>query len=246
MGGRNHWFYFFCLSPPPGFDVVFLFRRKNSAQRRLSARRSGYDHVLLLGHLVPLLFESGHRPRLLKRGGKVTSIALRSGIAFRDVTKMLAPGTNLRKFGQLFGLQQEKAHFPFSLLSSVEVLRSVRRLPPHGDPAWNSELTSGSRLTPREVEDAHALFRKAECRNLGDYLASYLWLDVEILYRATQEWRKTLAELTGLDFVQEKKFTISSLSHTAGLKTWEKHLRMGSFAVNNSQHYRLLRNGMRG
>lgn len=195
---------------------------------------------------MPILYESGHQPRLLKRGGKVTSIALKSGIAFRDVTKLLAPGTNLRKFGKLFGLEQEKAHFPFRLLDSVEVLRTTTELPPHGDPAWDSELTSGSRLTPQEVEDAQRLYRKAKCRNLGEYLAAYLWLDVEILQRATQEWRRTLLGLTGLDFVQDRKFTISSLSYTAGLKTWEKKLRIGSFAVNNSQHYRLLRKGMRG
>lgn len=208
--------------------------------------RSGYDHVLLLGHLVPILYESGHRPRLLKRGGKVTSISLKSGIVFRDVTKMLAPGTNLRKFGKLFGLEQEKAHFPFSLLSSVDTLKSVKELPPHDDPAWNSELTSGSRVSAQEVEDARQLFFKAGCQNLGDYLAAYLWLDVEILYKATQEWRRTLLELTGTDFVRDRKFTISSLSYTAGLKVWEKKLRIGSFSVNNSQHYRLLRKGMRG
>jgi len=202
--------------------------------------------VLLLGHLVPILHESGHRPRLLKRGGKVTSIALRSGAVFRDVTKMLAPGTNLRKFGRLFGLEQEKAHFPFKLLDSVRALSAVEQLPPHGDPAWDSELTSGSRLSAEEVVEARQLYRKAGCRNLGDYLAAYLWLDVDILYRATQEWRRTLLDLTGLDFVRDRKFTISSLSYAAGLKTWEKKLRFGTFAVNNSQIYRLLRKGMRG
>jgi len=176
----------------------------------------------------------------------VTSISLKSGIVFRDVTKMLAPGTNLRKFGKLFGLEQEKAHFPFSLLSSVDTLKSVKELPPHDDPAWNSELTSGSRVSAQEVEDARQLFSKAGCQNLGDYLAAYLWLDVEILYKATQEWRRTLLELTGTDFVRDRKFTISSLSYTAGLKVWEKKLRIGSFSVNNSQHYRLLRKGMRG
>ena len=208
--------------------------------------RSGYDHVLLLGHLVPLAYEAGHRPKILKRGGKVTSIALRSGIAFRDITKMLAPSTNLRKFGRLFGLEQEKAHFPFKLLTSVEVLRTVTALPPHGDPSWESELSSSVPLSPGDVQSAQSLFEKAGCRNLGDYLASYLWLDVEVLYKATQEWRKTLARLTGMDFVQSRKFTISSLSYTAGLKTWERHLRIGTFAVNNSQHYRILRQGMRG
>lgn len=202
--------------------------------------------MLLLGHLVPVLYESGHQPRLLKRGGKVTSISLKSGITFRDITKMLAPGTNLRKFGKLFGLEQEKAHFPFSLLSSVEVLKTVKELPAYGDPAWNSELTSGSKITPEEVQEAKKLYEKAGCQNLGDYLATYLWLDVEILYKATQEWRRTLSDLIDMDFVRDRKFTISSLSYTAGLKAWEKKLRIGSFAVNNSQHYRLLRKGMRG
>ena len=202
--------------------------------------------MLLLGHLVPLAYEAGHRPKILRRGGKVTCITLRSGIAFRDITKMLAPSTNLRKFGSLFGLEQEKAHFPFRLLDSVQVLRTVTQLPPHGDPCWQSELSGGTVLTPDDVESAKRLFEKAGCRNLGDYLASYLWLDVEILYRATQEWRKTLAQLIGLDFVLVKKFTISSLSYTAGHKTWEERRRIGCFAVNNSQHYRLLRQGMRG
>ena len=176
----------------------------------------------------------------------MTSICLRSGIAFRDITKMLAPSTNLRKFGHLFGLEQEKAHFPFKLLTSVEILRTVTALPPHGDASWRSELSSSAPLSPEDVEAAQRLFERAGCRNLGDYLASYLWLDVEVLYKATQEWRKTLARLTGMDFVQSKKFTISSLSYTAGLKTWERHLRIGTFAVNNSQHYRILRQGMRG
>lgn len=195
---------------------------------------------------MPLAYESGHRPKVLKRGGKVTSITLRSGIAFRDVTKMLAPSTNLRKFGQLFGLEQEKAHFPFKLLDSVDLLRIPGGLPPAHHPSWQSELSGGSAVTAQDVETAHQLFERAGCRNLGDYLATYLWLDVEILYRATQEWRKSLARLIGLDFVQTKKFTISSLSYAAGLKTWEARRRIGSFAVNNSQHYRLLRQGMRG
>lgn len=203
--------------------------------------------MLLLGHLVPLLYESGHRPKLLKRGGKVTSISLRSGIVFRDITKLLAPGTNLRKFGRLFGLEQEKAHFPFSLLTSVGVLHEpLDRLPPHGSPAWQSDLDSAVQLTAEDVADAQALYDSAGCKTLGQYLAAYLWLDVEILYKASQEWRKTLLELTGLDFVQDRKFTISGLSYTAGLKTWESGRRLGTFSVNNSQHYRLLRKGMRG
>lgn len=195
---------------------------------------------------MPKLHELGHRPKIFKKGNKVTAITLRSGIAFRDVTKLLAPSTSLRKFGLLFGLEQKKAHFPFSLLTSVDVLQQVKELPPHYDPCWTSDLTGGSRVTEQEVAEARQLFAEAGCTNLGDYLRAYLWLDVEILFKAAQEWRKTLVAVTGLDFLQARKYTISGLSYTAGLKVWESRGRVGCFAVNNSQVYRILRQGMRG
>lgn len=176
----------------------------------------------------------------------MTAITTRSGIAFRDVAKLLAPTTSLRKFGRLFGLEQQKAHFPFKLLTSVSVLETVKELPEHSDPCWISDLSGSETISQAQLEEARRLFRAAGCQNLGDYLRAYLWLDVEILYQATQAWRRTLDSVTGLDFVQARKYTISGLSYTAGLKNWERNLRVGCFAVNNSQTYRLLKKGMRG
>ena len=57
-----------------------------------------------------------------EEGNKVTQIRTSSGISFRDMTKLLAPSTNLRSFGKLFNLEQVKAHFPFGLLTSVKIL----------------------------------------------------------------------------------------------------------------------------
>lgn len=221
--------------------------------------RSGYDHVLLYGYLVPLLFESGLKPRIERRGNKITAISTCHGVAFRDVTKLLAPSTNLRKFGELFGLEQKKAHFPFSLLRSVEDLKRPGLPASASDPAWKSDLdfpgggggegSSGGGddgLTESEYAEAVGLFEQAGCRNLGDYLAAYLKLDVDILYRASQAWRRQLYQLTGVDFIESRKYTISSLSYTAGLKVWERNKRIGTFFPNNSQHYRILRRGMRG
>lgn len=203
--------------------------------------------MLLLGYLVPRLHELGYRPKLFKKGNKVSAITTRCGVAFRDVAKLLAPTTSLRKFGALFGLEQQKAHFPFKLLTSVDVLTAVKELPEHSDPCWINDLSGGGAGLSREQhQEAVRLFDEADCRNLGDYLKAYLWLDVEILYKATQCWRKSLLAVTGLDFVQARKYTISGLSYTAGLKNWEKNLRVGCFAVNNSQVYRLLKKGMRG
>ena len=174
----------------------------------------------------------------------MTHIKTRCGISFRDITKLLAPSTNLRNFGKLFNLDQAKAHFPFALLNSVEAL-NISSLPDDAL-SWRSDLTGGNAITPEEIAEAQQLFKEANCQNLGDYLRAYLKLDVVILYKATQEWRKTLKTYVGIDFVETNKYTISSLSNLAGLKSSASQQNIGTFFPNNSQSYRLLRNGMRG
>ena len=220
--------------------IVFF---KNSKKKSLLFFSSGYDHVLLQSYLVPYLFEGKFRPKLEKRGNKVTSISTHVGIVFRDVTKLLAPSTNLRSFGRLFNLEQAKAHFPFGILNSVDVL-SVPLLPTESK-YWTSDLC-GEPVSESQIAEAVRLFESAKCKNIGDYLRTYLKLDVDILYLATQEWRRHLKSVVDLDFVECKKFTISSLSYLAGAKTCVRSQKLGHFFPNNSQTYRLLRLGMRG
>jgi len=203
----------------------------------------GYDHVLLESYLVPYLFEKGHRPKMEKRGNKVIVIQTREHIAFRDVTKLLAPSTNLRSFGQLFNLEQKKAHFPFRFLDSVHKL-SEPELPADLE-MWRSDLT-GPSISIDDIAQARALFREANCTSVGDYLRTYLRLDIVILQRATQAWRRNLNQLIDVDFVVSKKFTISSLSYLAGGKSLVKQRGLGNFFPNNAQTYRILREGMRG
>jgi len=205
---------------------------------------SGYDHVLLESYLVPYLFEKGYSPKMEKRGNKVSNIKTQNGTSFCDITKLLAPSTNLRNFGRLFNLEQAKAHFPFGILTSVNVL-NLPTLPSDPD-SWKSDLTGGDKITLEQIAEAQQLFDSAGCRNLGDYLRAYLKLDVVILYRATQEWRKTLKTYVGIDFVETGKYTISSLSNLAGLKSSASQQHIATFFPNNSQVYRLLRNDTRG
>jgi hypothetical protein len=179
-----------------------------------------------------------------KKGNKVTQIRTCTGVSFRDITKLLAPSTNLRSFGKLFNLEQVKAHFPFALLNSVSVLKEPA-LPTHLD-AWKSDLTGNAKITKADIDEAQRLFAEAGCSTIGDYLKAYLKLDVIILFKATQEWRKTLKRVVGIDFVETAKYTISSLSNLAGLMVNSKNCDIGSFFPNNSQTYRLLRMGMRG
>lgn len=198
-------------------------------------------------YLVPYLFENGFSPKIEKRGNKISQIHTRNGISFRDVIKLLAPSTNLRKFGQLFNLEQAKAHFPFGILNSISMLELSEL--PTDQASWKSELAGNIESSEEfaiKLQEAQDLFRKASCKNLGDYLKTYLLLDVEILFAATQKWRLELKRVIGLDFVESRKFTISSLSYTAGLKNMEANGRIGSFFPNNVQHYSILRRGMRG
>jgi hypothetical protein len=179
-----------------------------------------------------------------KKGNKVTQIRTSCGISFRDMTQLLAPSTHLRSFGKLFDLEQVKAHFPFGLLSSVEVLK-LPQLPTDVE-AWKSDLTGNEKITAKEIAEAIKLFHESECQNVGDYLTTYLKLDVVILFKAGQEWRRTLRRVVGIDFIETRKYTISSLSNLAGLTVSASNKDVGSFFPNNSQIYRLLRLGMRG
>ena len=207
---------------------------------------SGYDHVLLESYLVPYLFEKGLRPKLEKNGNKVAVIKVsKCGVTFRDVIKLLAPGTSLRQFGQLFNLEQAKAHFPFGLLTGLAALRQDKL--PANVAEWKNDLAaSKAPLTQSDVNEALHLFEVSGCQSVGDYLKTYLRLDVDILYRATQGWRATIHDEVQVDFVQTANFTISGISNYAGDVNASRNLYVGQFFPNASPVYRILKKGMRG
>jgi DNA polymerase type B, organellar and viral len=206
---------------------------------------SGYDMVMLESYLIPYLYEQSYNPKLDKKGERVTIIRLQNGICFRDVTKLLAPSTNLRSFGALFNLPVEKGHFPFSILTGPQSLKQPKL--PKDVRTWQSDLSSnGSSITQADVNEAIAFFNRSGFTNVGQYLKHYLTLDVMILQQATDLWRQRLFTVIGLDFVDIDKYTISSLSNYAGNHKSATLCRPGWFFPNNSQIYSLLKRGMRG
>jgi DNA polymerase type B, organellar and viral len=211
---------------------------------------SGYDMVMLEAFLIPFLYElsqyEGHPPpRIDKKGEKVTLIKLQTGISFRDITKLLAPSTNLRSFGALFELPVAKGHFPFSILKGPQSLK-IPTLP-KDKRTWQSTLSSNQDpITQTEVNEAIDFYNKSGFTNVGQYLKHYLTLDVKILQQATDLWRQRLAKVIGLDFIDIEKFTISSLSNYAGNHKSASLCRPGWFFPNNGQMYALLKRGMRG
>ena len=220
--------YCFLISPPPHY-------------------RSGYDNVLLYQFLVPRLVELGQQPKVCKKGNRVTSITTKSGVEFRDIVRLLAPGTSLRKFGELFGMEQAKAHFPFAYLTSVVCLSDTSL--PQDPELWRSELTgppTSNADIVRIQAEAQRMWEALGCSTVGDYLAGYLRLDIVILLDGVLNWIDTLDDLLDLNFVEAGRFTISNLSYTAGLKSAESRRTVGSFFPNNRQMYAVLRQGMRG
>ena len=205
---------------------------------------SGYDMIILESYLIPYLFESKARPKIDKKGNKVTVIKTCLGITFRDITKMLAPGTNLRSFGNLFKLSVEKGHFPFSILTDVDKLLLPEL--PTTPSAWKSELTGGADIKSEEIAKCLEFYKKSKFKNIGEYLKHYLLLDVEILHKATNLWRIRLKNIVGIDFIDVEKYTISSLSNYAGSINAADLCRVGWYFPNNTQVYALLKHGMRG
>ncbi len=213
---------------------------------------SGYDMVMLEAYLIPFLFEESQQrqnhsrpPRIDKKGEKVILIKLTNGISFRDVTKLLAPSTNLRSFGALFNLPVAKGHFPFKILKGPHSL-NIPTLP-KDKRTWESTLSSNQKpITQSEVNDAIAFYNRSGFTNVGQYLKHYLTLDVMILQQATDLWRQRLSQVIGLDFIDIEKFTISSLSNYAGNHKSANLCRPGWFFPNNGQMYALLKRGMRG
>lgn len=142
---------------------------------------------MLQCYLVPYLVERQEGVHLEKKGNKVLSISVKSGIMFRDITKMLSPGVSLKKFGESFSLKISKAHFPFAFLDSIDKL-NYPGLPMHPE-VWLSDLggldgdyPSTTReqqliLCQKKIDEAMELFLASNCVTLGDYLREYLKLD---------------------------------------------------------------------
>ena len=210
---------------------------------------SGYDMVLLEGYILPLLYERKMKPELEKKGEKVTRIKCKNGVEFRDVTKLLAPNTNLRSFGELFNLPVSKGYFPFHILNSVQSL--LRPSLPATESEWESTLLTSNlgkpKLTQNEIDVILKDYEDLKFQNVGEYLKHYLKDDVRILYQATNLWRIRLkGVLHSVDFMDIAKYTISGLSSFASSNRSAQRQSFGWFFPNNTQHYALLKKGMRG
>ena len=96
----------------------------------------------------------------------------------------------------IFQLLQRKQYFPYSYISSLDVLQESK-LPNLED--WNKGFVLKNKATPEEVATAHAVFDELGCANIDEYFCHYLIVDILLLSAVYENWRRLGLEYFNLD-----------------------------------------------
>lgn len=78
----------------------------------------------------------------------------------------------------IFNLLQRKQYFPYTYISSLDILRETQ-LP--NCETWNKGFQLKDKLTNEEVATAHEVFNDLNCTNIEEYLEIYLCVDTLLL-----------------------------------------------------------------
>jgi hypothetical protein len=201
----------------------------------LGFNAEGFDLIVLCSRLVVLAKELGLRGvRMQRDGGKIRWLKM-DGLYFGEVKRLLSPGTSLASLARTFGLRESKGIFPFDLFTDLSFLDRARL--PRDAALWASALNPGKSPSQEEVDEAQALFDERGFGSVGEYLAHYLSLDVVILQRAAVAMEDKYYEALGLDFVELRKFTVSSLSSCGAQHFLARNRRVGFFSPNHARMY---------
>jgi hypothetical protein len=175
-------------------------------------------------------------------GSKVRWLSV-GGIGFREVRRLLPEGTSLEKFRKMCNLKECKSAFPFELLEEDQAFLDAKELPPRAE-QWSSLL--GGIPDQETVDEARRLFDELQCPDVRSYLTHYLRQDVLMLGKGFKALRDSFYDLFGLDLVDSRKFTISSLSALASQAHLFRQKSVGMFSPQCPKIYSVLRKGLRG
>ena len=175
-------------------------------------------------------------------GSKVRWLSV-GGIVFREVRRLLPEGTSLEKFRKMCNLRECKSAFPFELLEEDQAFLDAQELPPRAE-QWSSLL--GGIPDQETVDEARRLFDELQCPDVRSYLTHYLRQDVLMLGKGFKALRDSFYDLFGLDLVDSRKFTISSLSALASQAHLFRQKSVGMFSPQCPKIYSVLRKGLRG
>jgi hypothetical protein len=202
-----------------------------------------YDLPLLAPGVVSRFKELGKcKAKMSLDGSKVRWLSV-GGVTFREVRRLLPEGTSLEKFRIMCGLSESKSAFPFELLEEDQAFLDAKELPARAE-QWSSLL--GGAPDQKTVDEARRLFDELRCPDVRTYLSHYLRQDCLMLGKGFTALRNSYYDLFGLDLVDSRKFTISSLSALASQSHLFRQKNVGMFSPQHSKVYSLLRKGLRG
>lgn len=104
-------------------------------------------------------------------------------LKFLDITNYLAPGFSYGEYLKAYKCTEEKGHFPYEWLTSVDKLNDSR-LPPHD--AFFSKLKNAN-ITDEEYQHCQSVFTEFNMTSMKDFLVWYNNKDVKPMLEAIEK-----------------------------------------------------------
>ena len=205
-----------------------------------------YDYVLLHKTLAASLKERGFKKPLhtIKRDSRILRLSIpRTGIHFVDICDHLGPGFSLASFAKLTNQQEEKMIFPFSAFDSLDFLKEPEL--PTEKSKWFNDLKN-EQISDSDIEQAHADFKRIGAKNIGDYLKSYLKIDVELLGRGVITYFSSFLEKFNVHPLDVDATTIASYSSYLFQHHLMQNKRIAMFSPNLLPLYGCLKSASTG
>ena len=204
----------------------------------------GFDSVLLASRLITYAKESGRRDvKMCREGARIKYIIIDS-VRFSEIKRLLGPGTSLASLAKACNLEEEKFIFPFARFTSLSFLWEKEL--PRNAADWASDLNPEKTPSQDEVDAAIRLFHEKGFQSISSYLDYYLRLDVIITQQAVVKMSLVYYDILGLNIVDSRRLTVSSLASCAAQTFLARHKRPACYFPNHQRLYSLLKMSLRG
>ena len=207
---------------------------------------SRYDHILLHKFMAASLKLRGLKKPLhiIKRDSRIIRLTIpRSGIRFVDICDAIGPGSSLSSFAKLTGQKEEKMIFPFSSFDSIDFLK-LKSLP-SDRASWFNDLKQEF-IPDTDIEKAHSDFKANGAKNIGEYLKTYLKMDVKLLGYGVITYFLSLFKKHQVHPLDIDKTTIASYSAYLYQHNLMKNKRIAHFSPNLLPLYGCLKSASSG
>ena len=185
---------------------------------------SKYDNLLINKYLKQLISYDKNsifyfkNIKLFKKGSSITSLSLSCKgikIIFRDFLNLESTFTSLSNMAKKYDIPYAKAPFPHKISESIHKLKNTKEMPSH---TYYWKNLSGETASSEIKNIAKENFKKANVKNMYEYMEYYLILDVLCLKECFYKYQQVLYATEGWDIALNKCYTISTLMYELNYK----------------------------